>query len=86
MLVAPRQDDAMVGREQAECAEGAVEAPAEISRRGRSLRMLDEDELAVLHLARDARKQLVVLWQVLEQRLSAPEHDRVGPQSQARPG
>src|SRR5215475_14079605 len=42
----------------------------------------NEHELAAFDLPRDARKYLVVLRQVLEQRLATPVHDRAFSESQ----
>ena len=42
--------------------------------------MADEDELAIAGLARNAREHLVMLRQILEQRLRAPIGGRIRPQ------
>ncbi len=75
----PRQKHAMIRDLEAECGEAALEtnskqigdlpAPAE----------LDEGELAVRHLGRNARENVVVLRQIFRQRLRAPINHGIGP-------
>jgi hypothetical protein len=48
-----------------------------------AMAMADEQELAVLQLARDARENIVMLWQEFRQRLAAPEGDAVRSHSEA---
>ena len=45
---------------------------------------LDEGELAIAGVARDARKNLIVLRQIFGQRLGAPEHGGAGTQTKRR--
>ena len=69
------QEDAVLGGVEAEHGEGAVEPPAQALGHLVAMMRLDESKLAVANLARDARKNLVVLRQVFEQRLAAPIGD-----------
>src|SRR5580704_17447127 len=81
----PRQENAMLGGIQAERREGALEPLAKLRRDLDAAGKLDEGELAIAGLARDARKNLIVLRQIFGQRLGAPERGGAGTQTKRRP-
>jgi hypothetical protein len=67
-----RQEHTVLGASQPDRRKRAIQPFLEQFVRRSPVRKLDEDELAVAHLAGDASKHVIILRQVLVERLTTP--------------
>src|SRR4029079_15188953 len=70
------EKNAMIVGAHARCSKSSLQPFADDRRDLRCTEMAQEDKLAITDLARDPHERIVVLWQILEERLAAPENGR----------